>query len=839
MATLNTSTNGPNITRSYQGIVNAPPPSGAQASSPTYGQWAVFTVSAPLVSAFQQDGGKESVLKVQSTGEGELTDLIDEFSDGRIQFAFVKVKDSNTTLPKCVLIAWCGEGVPERTKGYFGSHLGVVSKLLHGYHVQVTARSDADLTPEKIVQKVADASGSKYSGGPAISSAVGPPPIATKKPVFTPTQVGGGGSGFNPLGSRSRAPAPSTNVDEDGWGADAPPVTRTQLEKVQPAYKPTKVNMAELVSNKPEQSRFQAPQAHSSAPDVVKGGYQPIGKVDIAALRREAKEAHDDRPAPVKGAYEPVGKVDIAAIRAKAQGGPSATSPPSGLSPAATGASGRSNDDEERPRSLAERSAAFSQSERLTMLPKPKVANKFGSASAFTGTKAPTPAVFGVKAPAASAPVGTASKTFADEGGKTPAQIWAEKKAAQGGSLKSPTAVSGLTSPLPAQTSGGGGGGGGGGGWQSGYTGKSWAPVQTTRTGQSVGSNLSNQRTGEESQQEEPASPAGGISALKDRFKGAAPMGVPTTRPIPQPESPPPMDMSSKPNAGSRGVPIPGLPTRPAVHEDDVPPVQHQRLPSPPPQPRSPSPEPSGSPVRIAMPVARGREPEKLSPAEEHPPAMPTRSLDHAAHQARDLSPEPQVGAKEPARGAGVAVAATTFGVAAVAGATAIGAGAGAGAGSGDSSGGKRAVIQYDYEKAEDNEIGLREGEYVTHIEMVDEDWWMGQNSAGETGLFPSNYVELVEDNEEGGEGVGAPPSLPSHPSAAEEEPPAGPSQPAGGAGPTATALYDYDAAEDNELSFPEGATITGVEFPDEDWWLGNFNGQSGLFPANYVQLDV
>lgn len=106
MATLNTSSNGPNITRSYQNVVNAPPPSGPQASSPTYGQWAVFTVAAPLVSAFQHDNGKESVLKVQSTGEGELADLMDEFSDGRIQFGFVKVKDPNTSLPKCVLIAW-------------------------------------------------------------------------------------------------------------------------------------------------------------------------------------------------------------------------------------------------------------------------------------------------------------------------------------------------------------------------------------------------------------------------------------------------------------------------------------------------------------------------------------------------------------------------------------------------------------------------------------------------------------------------------------------------------------------------------------------------------------
>jgi drebrin-like protein len=63
--------------------------------------------------------------------EGELVDLVDEFSDGRIQFAYVKVKDSNTGLPKNALIAWCGEGVPERTKGYFTSHLTAVAKLLH------------------------------------------------------------------------------------------------------------------------------------------------------------------------------------------------------------------------------------------------------------------------------------------------------------------------------------------------------------------------------------------------------------------------------------------------------------------------------------------------------------------------------------------------------------------------------------------------------------------------------------------------------------------------------------------------------------------------------------
>jgi hypothetical protein len=40
------------------------------------------------------------------------------------------------------------------------------------------------------------------------------------------------------------------------------------------------------------------------------------------------------------------------------------------------------------------------------------------------------------------------------------------------------------------------------------------------------------------------------------------------------------------------------------------------------------------------------------------------------------------------------------------------------------------------------------------------------------------------------------------------------------------------------ELSFPEGAKIESLEFPDEDWWFGHYMGASGLFPANYVQLN-
>ncbi|KAJ2966196.1 hypothetical protein NQ176_g10264 [Zarea fungicola] len=436
MASLNLSINGPSIKNQYQSIVEASVPGS---NSPTFAKWALFTVQTPLVSVFESSGSNESVLKVEASGEGELSELFEDFNEGRVQFGFVKVKDPNTALPKHVLIAWCGDGVPERTKGYFTSHLNAVSKVLHGYHVQVTARSDEDLDPESLMRKVSDASGAKYAGGPSTSSSKAPPPIKSK-PVFSPSMSSAGRS-VNPIiAARSRR---DENVDSDGWGADAPPVTRTQVEKVESAYKPTKVDMPSL-SRQTEPSRY-TPGASQQDRDVIGGSYKPVGKVDIAAIRAQAKEQRDDRPTIVKGAYEPVGKVDIAAIRAKAQ------------KPAAE-QSVEQPAEEETPKPLADRAAAFSQptqAERLTSMPKPKVSNKFGGGG-YSATKAPTPGALGLQGPVsstASAPITTTSRTFANEGGKTPAQLWAEKKARERGSDAGEAATSSAP-PISQEQSG-------------------------------------------------------------------------------------------------------------------------------------------------------------------------------------------------------------------------------------------------------------------------------------------------------------------------------------------------------------------------------------------------
>ncbi|XP_065202044.1 drebrin-like protein [Planococcus citri] len=53
-----------------------------------------------------------------------------------------------------------------------------------------------------------------------------------------------------------------------------------------------------------------------------------------------------------------------------------------------------------------------------------------------------------------------------------------------------------------------------------------------------------------------------------------------------------------------------------------------------------------------------------------------------------------------------------------------------------------------------------------------------------------------------------------------------------------AQALYDYQAADETEISFDPGDIISHIERIDPGWWQGLApNGSYGLFPANYVQL--
>lgn len=52
------------------------------------------------------------------------------------------------------------------------------------------------------------------------------------------------------------------------------------------------------------------------------------------------------------------------------------------------------------------------------------------------------------------------------------------------------------------------------------------------------------------------------------------------------------------------------------------------------------------------------------------------------------------------------------------------------------------------------------------------------------------------------------------------------------------TALYDYTAADDDEVSFREGDTVSNVEVIDDGWVTGTVDrtGQSGMMPSNYLE---
>ncbi|XP_019840209.2 drebrin-like protein isoform X3 [Bos indicus] len=107
--------------------------------------------------------GNSNDIRVAGTGEGGLEEMVEELNSGKVMYAFCRVKDPNSGLPKFVLINWTGEGVNDVRKGACANHVSTMAGFLKGAHVTINARAEEDVEPECIMQKVARASGANYT----------------------------------------------------------------------------------------------------------------------------------------------------------------------------------------------------------------------------------------------------------------------------------------------------------------------------------------------------------------------------------------------------------------------------------------------------------------------------------------------------------------------------------------------------------------------------------------------------------------------------------------------------------------------------------------------------
>ncbi|GJQ68133.1 hypothetical protein Trydic_g16803 [Trypoxylus dichotomus] len=122
--------------------------------------------------------GQSNDLKVVSSGSDGIEEMIEDLNSGKIMYAFVKVEDPKTSLPKCVLINWQGEGANTVRKGLCANHLRDIEKFFCGAHLTLNARNEDEVDPDLIIEKVSKA-GSAYSFKPRTDYTEPTKPVGT------------------------------------------------------------------------------------------------------------------------------------------------------------------------------------------------------------------------------------------------------------------------------------------------------------------------------------------------------------------------------------------------------------------------------------------------------------------------------------------------------------------------------------------------------------------------------------------------------------------------------------------------------------------------------------
>ncbi|XP_060608466.1 intersectin-1-like isoform X3 [Ruditapes philippinarum] len=148
------------------------------------------------------------------------------------------------------------------------------------------------------------------------------------------------------------------------------------------------------------------------------------------------------------------------------------------------------------------------------------------------------------------------------------------------------------------------------------------------------------------------------------------------------------------------------------------------------------------------------------------------------------------------------------------------------------------------YTATGEEQLSLHPGQLIQVRKKSPSGWWEGELQARgqkrKIGWFPANYVKLLggsarstPDNTLAGGGKSSPITTSVSPAP----------QISTTAQPTSQtyvdhviAIYPYQSQHADELTFQKDAVINVIKKDDPDWWQGEYNGQTGMFPSNYVQ---
>ncbi|XP_025766133.1 SH3 domain-containing kinase-binding protein 1 isoform X2 [Oreochromis niloticus] len=148
------------------------------------------------------------------------------------------------------------------------------------------------------------------------------------------------------------------------------------------------------------------------------------------------------------------------------------------------------------------------------------------------------------------------------------------------------------------------------------------------------------------------------------------------------------------------------------------------------------------------------------------------------------------------------------------------------------------AVVEFDYEAQQDDELSLTAGDIIVNIRRDEGGWWEGE-LGGRRGLFPDNFVREIkkEGKRDGGQASTIRPDLANGSASPVLDSTVRP----GRKGEQirkrrCKAAFSYVPQHEDELELKIGDVIEIISEVEEGWWEGVLNGKTGMFPSNFTK---